>query len=89
VRGSAGRLRQRGQHGQPGPVSQFDSVRDAGRGSGQGLGHHRGDAPAAGEQTATIEGTWFGTPVDATFSQLSGCAAVRWQELGQVLNPVR
>jgi hypothetical protein len=42
-----------------------------------------------GEETATIRGTWFGTPVDATFSQLSGCAAVRWQELGQVFNPVR
>ena len=41
-----------------------------------------------GEETATIKGTWFGTPVDATFSQLSGCAAVRWQELGQVFNPV-
>jgi hypothetical protein len=41
-----------------------------------------------GEQTATIKGTWFGTPVDATFSQLSGCAAVRWRELGQVFTPV-
>jgi hypothetical protein len=41
-----------------------------------------------GDETATIKGTWFGTPVDATFSQLSGCAAVRWQELGQVFNPV-
>jgi hypothetical protein len=43
---------------------------------------------ATGEGTATIKGTWFGTPVDATFSQLSGCAAVRWEELGQVFNAV-
>lgn len=41
-----------------------------------------------GEETATIRGTWFGTPVDATFSQFNGCVAVRWQELGQVFNPV-
>jgi hypothetical protein len=41
-----------------------------------------------GEQTATIKGSWFGVPIDATFSQLSGCAAMRWKELGQVLNPI-
>jgi hypothetical protein len=42
-----------------------------------------------GEQTAVIKGTWFGSPVDETFSQLSGCAAVRWKELGQVFSPIR
>jgi Subtilisin inhibitor-like len=41
-----------------------------------------------GEQTATIRGSWFGAQVDATFSQLSGCAAMRWRELGQVFNPI-
>jgi hypothetical protein len=41
-----------------------------------------------GEQTAVIKGTWFGAPVDETFSQLSGCAAVRWHELGQVFSPI-
>jgi hypothetical protein len=44
---------------------------------------------AAGEQTAVIRGIWFGKPIYATFSQLSGCAAVRWRELGQVFDPVR
>ena len=41
-----------------------------------------------GDQLATIKGTWFGTTVDATFSQASGCAAVRWKELGQVFTPI-
>jgi Subtilisin inhibitor-like len=41
-----------------------------------------------GEQTAVIRGTWFGSPVDETFSQLSGCAAMRWKELGQVFSPI-
>jgi Subtilisin inhibitor-like len=43
---------------------------------------------ATGQQTASVKGTWFGTPVDTTFSRLSGCAAVRWSELGQVFGPV-
>jgi hypothetical protein len=43
---------------------------------------------ATGQQTATVKGTWFGTPVDTTFSRLSGCAAVRWAELGQVFSPL-
>jgi Subtilisin inhibitor-like len=42
-----------------------------------------------GEQTATIRGSWLGVPVDATFSQLSDCGAMRWRELGQVFNPLR
>lgn len=37
-----------------------------------------------GQQKATVQGTWFGKQVDASFSQLDGCAAVRWNELGQV-----
>ncbi len=41
-----------------------------------------------GEQTATIKGKWFGAQVDETFSQLSGCAAARWKELGQVFSPI-
>jgi hypothetical protein len=41
-----------------------------------------------GQQTAFIKGTWFGSRVDETFSQLSGCAALRWKELGQVFTPI-
>jgi hypothetical protein len=37
-----------------------------------------------GEQKATVQGTWFGKPVDVSFSQLNGCASVRWNELGRV-----
>jgi hypothetical protein len=44
--------------------------------------------PATGQQTATVKGTWFGTPVDTTFSRLGSCAAVRWAELGQVFSPL-
>jgi Subtilisin inhibitor-like len=41
-----------------------------------------------GQQTAVIRGKWFGSEVDETFSQLSGCAALRWKELGQVFTPI-
>jgi Subtilisin inhibitor-like len=41
-----------------------------------------------GEQTATVKGTWFGARVDETFSQVSGCAAMRWKELGPVFSPI-
>ena len=41
-----------------------------------------------GQQTVVIKGKWFGSQVDETFSQLSGCAALRWKELGQVFTPI-
>ncbi|HUY51737.1 MAG TPA: SSI family serine proteinase inhibitor [Streptosporangiaceae bacterium] len=41
----------------------------------------------SGPQKATITGTFLGKPVDASFSRLDGCAAVRWSELGEVFTP--
>jgi hypothetical protein len=43
---------------------------------------------ASGPQQATITGTFLGQHVDAKFSMLDGCAAVRWSELGEVFAPV-
>jgi len=40
---------------------------------------------AIGARTATIKGTWFGHPVDATFIQ-SGCGLPRWTKLSQIFN---
>ena len=35
-----------------------------------------------GPQTATVEGTYDGDPVDATFSRTNGCEIDRWEQLG-------
>jgi Subtilisin inhibitor-like len=41
--------------------------------------------PAGPQQTtAKVTGTYFGKPVDGTFSRQSPCAASRWAELGVV-----
>ncbi len=37
-----------------------------------------------GPQTATIEGSWHGTPVLATFSKLNGCETSRWNKIAPV-----
>jgi hypothetical protein len=42
---------------------------------------------ASGPQQARVTGTYFGRPVEGTFSRLNGCAAVRWSELGHVFGP--
>ena len=38
---------------------------------------------AIGARTATVKGTWFGHPVDATFIQ-SGCGLPRWTKLAAI-----
>ena len=43
---------------------------------------------AAGPQQARITGTWFGQHIDATFSRMNGCNAVRWSQLGDVFTPI-
>jgi len=52
-------------------------------------GHPRqppGMCPAtATGRTATVKGTWFGHPVDATFTQ-TGCGLPRWAKIGQIFN---
>ena len=35
-----------------------------------------------GPQTATVTGTYEGTPVDASFSRQNGCEIDRWEQLG-------
>jgi hypothetical protein len=40
---------------------------------------------AVGARTATVKGTWFGHPVDATFIQ-SGCGLPRWTKISQIFN---
>jgi len=40
---------------------------------------------AIGTRTATVKGTWFGYPVDATFIQ-SGCGLPRWTKISQIFN---
>ena len=40
-----------------------------------------------GPQTATIEGTWHGTSVHATFSRVDGCQTARWSRIGAVFGP--
>jgi hypothetical protein len=42
-------------------------------------------ANAVGTRTATVTGTWFGHPVDATFIQ-SGCGLPRWTKISQIFN---
>jgi Subtilisin inhibitor-like len=39
----------------------------------------------SGPQTATIDGTWHGTPVHATFSKVNGCQTTRWDKIAPVL----
>jgi hypothetical protein len=34
-------------------------------------------------RTATIRGTWFGHPVNATYTQ-NGCGLLRWHQIWQV-----
>jgi hypothetical protein len=38
-----------------------------------------------GPQTATVTGTWRGTPVDARFDRTNGCEISRWDALGALL----
>jgi hypothetical protein len=38
---------------------------------------------AADSRTATIRGTWFGHPVNATYTQ-NGCGLLRWRRIWQV-----
>jgi hypothetical protein len=38
---------------------------------------------AADSPSATIRGTWFGHPVDATYTQ-NGCGLLRWRQIWQV-----
>jgi hypothetical protein len=40
---------------------------------------------AIGARTATVTGTWFGHPVDATFIQ-SGCGLPRWTKISQIFS---
>lgn len=40
-----------------------------------------------GPQTATIEGTWRGESVDATYDRTDGCEIARWDALATVLEP--
>jgi hypothetical protein len=42
-------------------------------------------ANAVGTRTATVTGTWFGHPVDATFVQ-SGCGLPRWTKISQIFS---
>jgi hypothetical protein len=37
-----------------------------------------------GPQTATIEGSWHGTPIQATFSKVNGCETSRWNKIAPV-----
>jgi hypothetical protein len=39
-----------------------------------------------GPQTATIEGTWKGQPVKATYSRTDGCEIARWKKLEAVFH---
>jgi hypothetical protein len=40
-----------------------------------------------GPQTATIEGTWRGEPVRASYRRTDGCEITRWEALAAVLGP--
>lgn len=40
-----------------------------------------------GPMTATLSGTWRGTPVNATFSLTDGCEIARWNTLAGLLPP--
>jgi hypothetical protein len=39
-----------------------------------------------GPQTATVEGTLRGEPIDATFSRANGCEIARWQQAAALLD---
>ncbi len=41
----------------------------------------------SGPQTATIEGTWHGKQVDASFSRVDGCQTARWSRIAPVFGP--
>jgi hypothetical protein len=41
-----------------------------------------------GPQTATIEGTYKGKPVDTTFSRKNGCEIKRWNDLAALFGPL-
>jgi len=43
---------------------------------------------AAGPAQASVTGTYFGQHVAGTFSQSSGCSAMKWAQLGEVFAPV-
>lgn len=42
-------------------------------------------ANAIGARAASVTGTWFGHPVDATFIQ-SGCGLLRWTKISQIFS---
>jgi len=42
----------------------------------------------AGPETATLRGTWNGTPVDASFSRNNGCEIARWDAVAGLLPTV-
>jgi hypothetical protein len=41
----------------------------------------------SGPQTATIDGTWEGTPIHATFSRVNSCETQRWAMIAPVFGP--
>ena len=43
---------------------------------------------AAGPAQASVTGTYFGKHVTGTFSQSSGCSAMKWAQLGEVFAPM-
>jgi len=40
-----------------------------------------------GPQTATVDGTWRGRRVHATFSRVDGCQTARWNRIAPVFGP--
>jgi hypothetical protein len=40
-----------------------------------------------GPQTATVSGTFAGSPVDASFARTNGCQISRWDAVGRLLPP--
>ncbi|NLU70320.1 hypothetical protein HCC30_24135 [Streptomyces sp. HNM0574] len=42
-----------------------------------------------GPETAHVEGTWQGRPVDADFERSNGCEIARWDKLSEVLDTAR
>ena len=40
-----------------------------------------------GPQTATIDGTWHGKQIHATFSRVDGCQTARWSRIAPVFGP--
>ena len=67
----------------PQPAEACEQINEAGSGIFQPVAKDQACTMIfGGPQTATVEGSYRGAPINATFSRSNGCEIDRWEKLG-------